>query len=205
MHKMVLAALAATMLAGSANAATQVVSGGMLTSATGVIVGNLGVYDVGFFDTCSSAFGTCTTSSFNFSSAVDASTAAQSVLDQVLLDTKVGQFDSNPQLTIGCGANVACSIVIPYLTRNELSSNGVFFAAANNSNQENFDSLAVGSSTDTSLDRSIFNTFARFTRTGDVIAAVPEPATWSMMIVGMGAIGFSMRRRRNVSTTVKFA
>ena len=27
-------------------------------------------------------------------------------------------------------------------------------------------------------------------------AAVPEPATWAMMLLGMGAIGFSMRRRR---------
>lgn len=27
-------------------------------------------------------------------------------------------------------------------------------------------------------------------------AAVPEPATWAMMLLGFGAIGFSMRRRR---------
>ncbi len=30
----------------------------------------------------------------------------------------------------------------------------------------------------------------------DPIAAVPEPATWSMMIAGFGAIGVAMRRRR---------
>ncbi|UUR08222.1 FxDxF family PEP-CTERM protein [Sphingomonas glaciei] len=29
-----------------------------------------------------------------------------------------------------------------------------------------------------------------------VAAAVPEPGTWAMMLVGFGAIGFSMRRRR---------
>lgn len=28
------------------------------------------------------------------------------------------------------------------------------------------------------------------------IPAVPEPATWAMMLLGFGAIGFSMRRRR---------
>ena len=28
------------------------------------------------------------------------------------------------------------------------------------------------------------------------IPAVPEPATWAMLLVGFGAIGFSMRRRR---------
>jgi hypothetical protein len=36
--------------------------------------------------------------------------------------------------------------------------------------------------------------------------AVPEPATWAMMILGMGAVGFAMRRRRkNVTTTVAYA
>ena len=34
-------------------------------------------------------------------------------------------------------------------------------------------------------------------------AAVPEPTTWGMMIVGFGAVGAAMRRRR--SATVRFA
>ena len=28
------------------------------------------------------------------------------------------------------------------------------------------------------------------------INAVPEPATWAMMLLGFGAVGFAMRRRR---------
>ena len=35
-------------------------------------------------------------------------------------------------------------------------------------------------------------------------AAVPEPATWGMMILGMGAVGFAMRRRK-VNTRVSYA
>lgn len=35
--------------------------------------------------------------------------------------------------------------------------------------------------------------------------AVPEPATWAMMIVGFGAIGATVRRRQAVKTTVSFA
>lgn len=35
-------------------------------------------------------------------------------------------------------------------------------------------------------------------------SAVPEPMTWAMMTVGLGAVGFSMRRRK-VSTKVSFA
>jgi hypothetical protein len=37
------------------------------------------------------------------------------------------------------------------------------------------------------------------------IGAVPEPASWAMMILGMGAVGGALRRRSKVSTTVKFA
>ena len=36
-------------------------------------------------------------------------------------------------------------------------------------------------------------------------APVPEPATWAMMLIGFGAIGFAMRRRREERTRVRFA
>ena len=39
---------------------------------------------------------------------------------------------------------------------------------------------------------------------GVAIAAVPEPATWAMMIVGFGAIGSSLRRA-NRRTKVRYA
>ena len=38
-----------------------------------------------------------------------------------------------------------------------------------------------------------------------VSSAVPELATWEMMITGFGMIGFKVRRRAKVSTTVRFA
>lgn len=45
---------------------------------------------------------------------------------------------------------------------------------------------------DLTADGSTLTTFAQL-GSG---AAVPEPATWAMMLVGFGAIGFSMRRRQ---------
>lgn len=36
-------------------------------------------------------------------------------------------------------------------------------------------------------------------------AAVPEPATWAMMVLGFASVGFAMRRRKSVKTTVQFA
>jgi len=35
--------------------------------------------------------------------------------------------------------------------------------------------------------------------------AVPEPATWAMMLLGFGMVGFAMRKRSNVRTTVRYA
>lgn len=35
--------------------------------------------------------------------------------------------------------------------------------------------------------------------------AVPEPATWAMMLLGFGAIGGSLRRRSKVATRIRFA
>lgn len=36
-------------------------------------------------------------------------------------------------------------------------------------------------------------------------SAVPETATWAMMLAGFGMIGFAARRRASVTTTVRFA
>lgn len=36
-------------------------------------------------------------------------------------------------------------------------------------------------------------------------AAVPEPATWAMMLIGFGAIGSTLRRRKRVTTHIRYA
>ena len=41
--------------------------------------------------------------------------------------------------------------------------------------------------------------------TAAVSGAVPEPATWLMMIAGFGMVGFGLRRRAKVNMTVRFA
>ena len=37
------------------------------------------------------------------------------------------------------------------------------------------------------------------------ISAVPEPATWAMMILGMGTVGYAMRRRQKIVTRASYA
>ena len=41
--------------------------------------------------------------------------------------------------------------------------------------------------------------------TGAAVAAVPEPATWAMMLAGFGAMGISLRRRRKLTNSAQLA
>lgn len=46
--------------------------------------------------------------------------------------------------------------------------------------------------------RGICDANFRFTSSGATGGAVPEPATWAMLMLGFGAIGYSLRRARGV-------
>lgn len=48
-----------------------------------------------------------------------------------------------------------------------------------------------------------FNQF-RLTTDNQATGGVPEPATWAMMLLGFGGMGYAMRRRTKVSTRVRF-
>jgi hypothetical protein len=56
----------------------------------------------------------------------------------------------------------------------------------------------------TSTVGTVGQSFAPVTRFTFAAAAVPEPATWAMMTLGFGAMGFAMRRKK-VATRIRFA
>jgi hypothetical protein len=79
-------------------------------------------------------------------------------------------------------------------------SNVVFRIVANSSTAANGTPLATGGTFRVQNYAGTPNN--PFSINGDVTAiaaAVPEPASWAMMILGMGAVGFAMRRRMKVS------
>jgi PEP-CTERM motif len=191
-----------------AEAATLIVDSGKLVGATGVdVLGTL--YDVSFVDgTCAQAYGTCQLSSFAFTSANEALAAAMALDEQVFVDGVQGNFDTLPSLTMGCivaSSSSNCTSFIPFgigqFGSGLLDSAYVLNKAPT--------SLGFGvdgdtGTTFTGINTSYLNnnayTWAKFAPA--VASAVPEPATWAMMIVGFGLVGGSMRlriRRRALS------
>jgi hypothetical protein len=178
--------------ASPAAGATLLVSGGQLTGATGVSVGGT-AYDVSFADgSCSGLYGGCDSASdFTFTTVGDAQAAAQALLDQVLIDGGAGQFDTAYDLTFGCAANsvLTCAVLIPYATGGGVASvaQALNTAGADSSNVTASPAIAFDTSSAPNYVYALFRPSA---------AAVPEPASWAMMLLGFGAIGLTVRRRK---------
>lgn len=169
-----------------ATVALQVNSSGVVTGATGVnVAGSL--YDVNFVDgTCASVFGTCDSAHFAFTTDTSAVNASQALLDQVF----VGPFALFPQLTSGCSSFQTCAVITPYSVPADYGAAGYVFL---NGPTIGFPNHAQTGFFNTTLDTSSDPTevYAVFTAEA---AAVPEPATWVMMLLGFAGIAMIMRR-----------
>jgi len=84
-----------------------------------------------------------------------------------------------------------------------LSGTGVNFNAGD---FQNIKFYAPSATPGTYLIQGNGTIIANVTATSSPAAsAVPEPTTWGMMLLGFGAMGYSMRRRSKVETNVQFA
>ena len=91
----------------------------------------------------------------------------------------------------------------PFLPGNDNFADGNVSGSFQNSARLNF-SFLLGSGFTPNTDSTYSVTFANGTDSlttfarlgaGASTGAVPEPATWAMMLVGFGAVGYGMRRR----------
>jgi hypothetical protein len=181
-------------------------SNGLLTGATGVNVGGK-LYDVEFVEgTCSAVFDGCDANTdFTFVTLSDATAASQALLDQVFLDVPgLGTFGTTPSLTFGCqGATPldGCFVQTPMalVLNSDGSLFGISYRVALNVGDVSPGDGVISNfsffSADTAADNSRVN--ARWTPTPDV--TVPEPATMSLL--GLGLAGIGARRWRQRKTT----
>lgn len=97
-------------------------------------------------------------------------------------------------------ASVTGSDNFYYLTDKFVSGNGLGFTTAAGTSANLFDSAGQYRINTTNPFQSGF-----VTATSTAVAAVPEPASWAMLILGMGAVGFAMRRRPKFTTRISYA
>jgi len=164
----------ATALLGAANShAGLIIDSGELIGATGIKVAGVGTYNVSFNDgSCADLFTGCDeVSDFAFNNFDDVRAAGQALLDQVFVDSTLGQFDTSPALTRGCEDENKCIAFIPY----KFLNNWVISKNIINANNESGDKHSY--TTNLGIDQSILaranTTFAVFTK----VEQVPTPAT----------------------------
>ncbi|MBT7758043.1 MAG: hypothetical protein HN732_12005 [Rhodospirillaceae bacterium] len=104
---------------------------GQLLGAQNVDVGGV-LYNVSFVEnSCIAIFDGCDTiADFDFQTASDATEAAEALLEQVLLDSVDGLFDSEPSLVNGITGSFSSHLMIPFA----LTDIRAFFRSAFNSN-----------------------------------------------------------------------
>jgi len=189
-NKLINLALAVVLFLSSSSHAALIVVSDELVGATDIVISGLGTYDVSFQDgSCANIFSGCDSlSDFSFDSYEQVHAASQALLEQIFIDTTLGQFDSNPELIAGCEDFDKCIALIPY----KLDIDWVFSKNIINSKNEADDRLYY--TTNLGRDQSVVDrsntTFAVFTK----VIKVTSPATaWLFLTASIGLISLNRK------------
>lgn len=137
------------------------------------------------------------TATFTLPSSTPSSFSSSFVGDQIFFNNIFGTFGGtagNANISFGTNLISTFQIQSPTLGFTQLSGPDLFSGPASsptfNLGTFNLSGGFLSGASTLTISRA------------SVVAAVPEPATWTMMLLGFGAIGFSVRRRRSMVSTI---
>lgn len=165
---------------------------GILMGASDVDIGGT-LYDVSFAD------GILSDITPFFTTSASALAASQALLNQVLIDGPLGQFNSNSELTNGCTLRTGCKVWTVYSLTS--STNSVRYGQVQNySASTGLNDLPITTSarltTNVVADPTI--TLATWSLAKSApTTAVPEPQAYAMFLAGLGLMGFATRRKKS--------
>ena len=133
--------------------------------------------------------------------------ATQGVGEITFRMTGIGSIALNSLQYAGFRGNATTAFRVYDLAYNLLFSSGSVVAPGQGSATLNFPNLANNSGLILQFGADAYNggidnlTFT----TGNAVSAIPEAATWGMMILGFGIVGVAARRRRTAAITTAIA
>ncbi len=173
-----------------ANAGLIINTDGKLTGATDILIQGE-FYDVSFVDgTCENIFTGCDENiDFFWKTSTSALSASQALVEQVLNDGPLGNFDTSPELIFGCENEVLCQLSTPY---NIKVIDFVEVSWINNFHDSTPLSFISepwnGWSKDMDFSADVLRVYAKWSNA----TSVPEPST--LAIFSLGMIGLASRR-----------
>ena len=126
--------------------------------------------------------------------AFGANTGAVNVANLTYKDSSAFSFTLNRGVTYAIGS-IADKETYTFADGSQTNTSGVFTSLLGNVNVSDF--------ADPTL--STYQACCSIGFRLDATPAVPEPATWGMMLAGLGVVGFALRRKSQVTARVRFA
>ncbi|WP_152569485.1 MULTISPECIES: PEPxxWA-CTERM sorting domain-containing protein [Sphingomonas] len=181
---------------------------GTPTSATATsTINNLSAGLTGLFDANVLSIGATTiTSTSQASSAGGLTTSGSSFIEGLrITGTLLGSLGIDVNALVSAAPNTTFSVAGLSLIFNQQSmlGDGInSIGTATNAIQLNFNNFAAGTRL---LNGTINIGHSEAFVTSAAVAAVPEPSTWALMLIGFGAVGLAMRRKPSRTLQLKTA
>ena len=193
MKKLILGLTAIAAMAGSANAATTILSENFESgSGAFTLSGNAYLANGALYNPCCGTPNDTSNTFVAFGGGNQPSGLASASFSTVLNQIYSVMFDYG---ALGGGTEpLVLTVAGQTFTFNPIADNSLVTTFQNGQ----FDFIGNGGLTSLVITSGGVDNVDAIVDNIAVTTAVPEPSTWAMMLFGFGAIGFSMRRRRRI-------